>query len=113
MARTHSLMILPEEIRQCEALFSTPRTDFQMIIMQAHDMNKTTCKLFVIPSVFFRALQFTSIIIGRLPSWIGPISRNIFTIMDGGEQIVRAVYHAIAQFFVVFDQLSFNTEPFS
>ena len=78
MARTHSLMILPEEIRQCEALFSTPRTDFQMIIMQAYDMNKSTCKLFVIPPVFFRALQFTSIIIGRLPSWIGPISRNIY-----------------------------------
>lgn len=57
-------MILPEEIRQCEALFSTPRTDFQMIIMQAHDMNKITCKLFVIPPVFFRALQFTLIIIG-------------------------------------------------
>ena len=36
-------------------------------IMQAHDMNKTTCKLFVIPPVFFRALQFTLIIIRRLP----------------------------------------------
>ena len=57
-------MILPDEIRQCEALFSTPRTDFQMIIMQAHDMNKATCNLFVIPPVFFRALQFTLIIIG-------------------------------------------------
>ena len=60
-------MILPDEIRQSEALVSTPRTDFQMIIMQAHDMNKTTCNVFVIPPVFFRALQFTLIIIVRLP----------------------------------------------
>ena len=33
--------------------------------------------------------------------------------MDYGEQIVRAVYYAVAQFFVVLGQLCLNTEPFS